>query len=248
MFNLKQAKESVAPYEKYHRENTVGPKANDADPIWEKQLPHRDGYEQTVTEDQISSEWKTSDTPKDDQILEKLFEDAKGYVTHRSDAANISVPPINVLVEKLRQNRASEYKTDKSPHWSQTYDEKKQQGALPSWPGQSAQHDKISLNNDPRRFEGTNNMPVHYNQPENDSARAKTTTIKPLIGSITTADIDSVVNGIKSGQAVDFDTAMTAIIKQADDEKRELTPIERKAVVDLKIARTKSLIKYARNH
>ncbi len=249
MFNQKNNKakvSQVAPYEKYHRENTIGPKSDDTAPIWEKQLPHREGYDQTTIEDQMTSKWKISDG-SDAKIVEKVLEDAKSYVTHRSDAAVISVPPINVLVEKLRQERSSDYKVDKEPHWSQTYDEKKQQGELPKWTGQAAQSDKIVLNNDPRRFEGVTNMPIHSDQSKNDSARSNTTTIKPLTGGITTADIDVVVHSIKTGQSVDFDTAMVAILKGADEERRELTPIERKAIVDLKISRTKTLIDHARN-
>jgi len=41
---------------------------------------------------------------------------------------------------------------------------------------------------------------------------------------------------------VDFDTAIVAVLKQADAEKRELTFVERKAVADLKIARTRNLL------
>lgn len=243
MFNLKNSKKAkVAPYEKYLRDENLGPKANDNQAITDKELPHRTGYEQTITQDQIQSEHKIADN-SDAQIIEKVLDDAKSYVTHRSDAADISVPPINALVEKMIQNRASEYKTDVDPHWSLTYDEKKQQGALPKWPGNADQHDKIVLNNDPRRFENASNLPVHENQPENDSARKTTTDIKPLVGDITRADISRVALGIKVGQAVDFDTAMTAILIQSDKDKRELTPIERKAIADLKIARTNALLK-----
>lgn len=251
MFNLKKEKPvkeaQIAPYEKYHRENTVGPVADDSSPIWEKNLPHRDGYEQSTTEDQMRDEWKVSDT--DTKLIEKVLDEAKGYVTHRSDAADISVPPINALVEKIRQERFSnDYKVEKESNWTQTYNEKRQQGELPNWKKNAPQHDKIVLNNDPRRFEGMSNMPTHWDQADNDRARSTTTTIKPLVGNITTADIDSTVASIKSGQSIDFDTAMIAILRQADEEKRELTPIERKAVTDLKIARTKTLIEYARNN
>ena len=104
------------------------------------------------------------------------------------------------------------------------------------------QHDKIVLNNDPRRFQETNNLPLHSDQQDNDSARRTTTNIKPLVGNITTADADRLSQMIKSGASVDFDTAILAILKQCDSDKRELTAIEQKAISDLKIARTHALL------
>lgn len=239
--NIKQA--SVLPWEKYLRENTLGPSADDSQPITEKSLKHRYGYEQTTTESQLSPDHKLANE-ENPQILEKMLDEAESYVTMRSDASDITVPPINVIVEKMRQNRETEYNTEKtsSDHWTIDYNDKKQNGSLPKNPKNTKQHDKIVLNNDPRRFQETNNLPLHSDQQDNDSARRTTTNIKPLMGNITTADADRLSQMIKSGASVDFDTAILAILKQCDSDKRELTAIEQKAISDLKIARTHALL------
>lgn len=233
MFNMQKSKKiAQMPYEKYHRKENVGPKADDKAPIHEKKLPHRDGFEQTVTEDQLGPEQKLADSDKA-QILEKELESGSSpYTDLRSSAADLSTPPMNVLVEKIRQNRQSEYKESKIPHWSHTFNEKKQQGALPKWPKIAPQHDKPVLGNDPQRFSASNANP-------NDYAKD---TIKPLTGNITTADIDKVADGIKTGAASDYDTAILAILRLTAEERRELTNIEKRTIVDLKIARTKKLM------
>lgn len=220
------------PYEKYHRKETLGPKADDNAPVHEKKLPHRDGFEQTITEDQLGPEQKWADSEKT-QILEKNLESGSSpYTDFRSDAADLSVPPINVLVEKIRQNRSADYHEHKEPHWSHTFNEKKQQGSLPKWPKNAPQHNKPVLNNDPQRFSASNANP-------NDYAKDS---IKPLIGGITTADIDKVADGIKEGASADYDTAILAILRLTAEERRELTDIERRTIVDLKIARTNELM------
>jgi hypothetical protein len=66
---------------------------------------------------------------------------------------------------------------------------------------------------------------------------------KPLALGITTADVDRVADGIKTGKSLDYDTAIVAILQQADKESRELSSVEQKAIADLKIARTAALIK-----
>lgn len=234
MFNMKKhTKSAQVPYEKYHRDKNLGPTANDNAPIPEKQLPHRDGFEQKITEDQIKSEHEWGDNEKAKSI-EKLLESATSqYVKHRSDAGNLSVPPINVLVEKMRQKRlAEDYKVSKTPHWSHTFDEKKQQGSLPTWDGNVSQHDKYVLNNDPGRFSGTNTNPVEFH----------TEKIHPLVGNITTADVDKVATHIKTGQTAEYDTAIMAILRLAHNEKRELSNVEQNTIADLKIARTKQII------
>ncbi|KKL57657.1 hypothetical protein LCGC14_2233210, partial [marine sediment metagenome] len=138
--------------------------------------------------------------------------------------------------------RLSDYwKENKEAHWSQTTDEKKQQGDLPKFPKNAPLHDKIVLNNDPRRFEGENSMPIHADQSKNDALHGKKQTIKPLVGNITTADIHRIADKIKTGSSVDYDTAMVAIIREAEKEKRELTAVEQNAVARLKIARTKAV-------
>jgi hypothetical protein len=227
------SKTAQMPYEKYHREKNTGPEADDDAPIYEKQLPHREGFEQTLTEDQIKPEheWSDSENP---QVIEKVLETATSpYVTHRSDAAELTVPPINALVEKIRQKRlAEDYEEEKKPHWSHSFNEKKQQGSLPKWKKNAPQHDKPVLNNDPGRFSGTNADPTKFH----------TEKIQPLVGGITTADMDRVAFGIKTGRSMEYDNAILAILRLAHDERRNLTEVERKTVTNLKIARTNKLM------
>lgn len=233
MFNMKQhTKSAQAPCEKYQREENLGPKANDDAPIPEKQLPHRNGFEQTITESQMKDKNEAADNNA--KPIEKLLESATSkYVKHRSDAGDLSVPPMNALVEKIRQKRlAEDYKVDKNSHWSHTFNEKKQQGSLPKWDKNAPQHDKPVLNNDPDRFAGTNDDPVEFH----------TENIKPLIGDITTADVDRVATMIKTGQSAEFDGAIMAILRLAHNEKRELSNVERKTIVDLKISRTEQMM------
>lgn len=234
MFNMKKhMKSAQAPAEKYIRDENLGPKANDSAPIWDKQLPHRDGFEQKITEDQMKSEHEWGENEKVKPI-EKMLESATSkYVKHRSDASDLTVPPINALVEKMRQKRlAEDYKVDTKPHWSHTFNEKKQQGSLPSWSKNAPQHDKPVLNNDPNRFSGTNDDPTEFH----------TEKIRPLIGNITTADIDRVAINIKTGRAAEYDGAIMAILRLAHNEKRELSRVEQKTIVDLKIARTDQMM------
>jgi hypothetical protein len=221
MFNLK--KSQITPTEKQIAKDNVGPEADDGQPIAEKVLPHREGDKDTITEEQLNA---TKEADSDAQIIEKVLNEAKSYVTHRSDDAEISVPPINAVVEKMRLDRIeTDWKPRKESHWSQTINEKKQQQTLPKWPKNAPQHDNIVLNNDPRRFSG-------------DEPTA-------LVGDITTADIDRVVNAVKTGETVEYDTAIVAILREAELEKRELTSVEQRTISDLKIARTKALIKNA---
>jgi len=234
MFNMKKhTKSAQAPYEKYHRDENLGPKANDDAPISEKQLPHRDGFEQKITEDQMKDKHEWGDKEKAKPI-EKLLESAtSAYVKHRSDAGDLTVPPINALVEKIRQKRlAEDYKVDKKSHWSHTFNEKKQQGSLPAWSKNAPQHGNHSLCNDPDRFSGTNDDPVNFHKDN----------IHPLVGNITTADVDKVVTNIKTGKSTEYDSAMMAILRLAHNEKRELSDVERKTIVDLKIARTEQMM------
>lgn len=233
MFNMKQhTKLAQAPYEKYHRDENIGPKANDDAPIPEKQLPHREGYEQTITESQMKNKNESADDNA--KPIEKLLESATSkYVKHRSDAGDLTVPPMSALVEKIRQKRlAEDYKVDKTSHWSLTFNEKKQQGSLPKWQKNAPQHDKPVLCNDPDRFAGTNADPVGFH----------TDNIQPLIGNITTADVDNVATMIKTGQSAEFDSAIMAILRLAHNEKRELSNVERKTIVDLKISRTEQMM------
>jgi len=223
------AKVAQKPYEKYHRDENLGPKADDDASISEKNLPHRDGSEEEkTTEAQLKNE-KKSDNP---QVIEKELESASSsLVTHRSDAADLTVPPINVLVERIRQKRlADDYSVSKKSHWSHSFNEKKQQGSLPKTPKNAPQHGKAVLGNDPQRFTAGDDPTV---KPE----------IRPLIGDITTADIDRVAIGIKTGQSAEYDGAIMAILRLAHDERRELTNVESNTIVDLKTARTKELMR-----
>ena len=88
--------------------------------------------------------------------------------------------------------------------------------------GNAAQHDHIVLQNDPKRF-----------------TSEKT---KPIIGNITKADVNKLVSAIKTGETLEYEAAMIAILKEADAEKRELTAVERKAIADIKKARTKEFL------
>ncbi len=241
MFNLKRKKEAqITSTEKYFRKENLGPKANDSDPIWEKKLPHWTGDTMTITEDQMEGSGQRKES--DDKILEKLFDEAQSYIVHRSDDSDLPVMPMQALVEKLRQKRLEEdWTTDKKKHWTQN-SERRQQGSLPKWPKDPAQHNKPVLNNDPARFEGLDNMPVHQDQSKNDAARGNSKEITPLIGDITLANIDKVSEQIKTGVSIDYDTAIVAMLREADQEERELTQVERKAIVQLKVARTRSML------
>ncbi len=236
MFNLNKSKSAqITIEEKMLRKDPIGPDTDKRQ--FEKKLPHRDGYENVTTESQMDRK-----SQSDVQIIEKVLNDAEGYITHRSDAGDLPIPPINVLVEKLRQDRISkDWEVIKQKHWSQA-DDKAQQGDLPKLKGNVPQHDKSVLNNDPQRFSGETTMPIHTDQSKNDKGHGKKQTIKPLIGGITTAEIDVVADKIKTGESIDYDTAIVAILHQSDKEKRELTDVERRAIVDLKIARTKALL------
>ncbi len=66
--------------------------------------------------------------------------------------------------------------------------------------------------------------------------------IKPLVGNITTADVDRLARTVKTGKTIDFDTAIVAILREAELEKRELTTVEQKTISDLKISRTKAVL------
>ena len=63
-----------------------------------------------------------------------------------------------------------------------------------------------------------------------------------MIGNITTADIDRVAINIKTGRAAEYDGAIMAILRLAHNEKRELSRVEQKTIVDLKIARTDQMM------
>lgn len=214
MFNLRKAQLNR---EKDLRQNNVGPQADDNQPITEKSLKDRGDYSMKTTESPLE---ESRETEKDAQVIEKVLNNAKKW---RSAEEGLLVPPINTLVAKMEEDRRKDYfKTEKESHWSQTFNEKKQQGALPKLEKNAPQHDKIVLENDPRRFSGK--------EP------------KELTGGITTAHVDKLVAAIKTGETLEYDAAILAILKEADSEQRELTSVEQKAIADIKLARTKLVI------
>ncbi len=240
MFNIKKHKKEsqITSYEKYLRKENIGPKADDKQPIIDKMLPHRTVDIEKITEKQMN----TADVTSDVSIIEKVLNEAKGYIPHRSDQTNLPVPPMSALVEKNRQKRLSEWKESKEDNWTVSFDDKKQLGDLPRTEQSAVQHDKIVLNNDPRRFEGLNNMPVSSDHKENASNMNNSKDITPLIGNITVADIDRAVNAIKNGDTIDYDKAIVSILKEAEREERGLNSVEERSITDLKIARTKYVL------
>lgn len=237
MYNQKKAQ--VTSHEKMLREHKVDPGSDDNQAIGEKELPHREGDKYTITEDQIDDTAKVDDSP----IIEKVLSEAESYVQHRSEAGQLSVPPINALVEKLQQDRMKEWDTKKESHWSLEFNDKKQQGSLPRLSKNAPQHDKIVLNNDPRRFEGASALPTSTTQSENDVTHGEKPDITPLVGKITRADIHNVAEKIKKGASVEYDAAIVAILREADKDTRELTGAEKEAIGNLKVARTKAMLK-----
>jgi len=239
MYNHKKAQ--IKTHEKMLRDHPVDPVADDNQAIWEKELKHRQGDKETITEDQMldSSQRQASDA----QIIEKILDERESYTVHRSDAAELPVPPMNALEEFNRQERLKDWETKKEPHWSQTTNEKKQQGSLPKLKKNVGQHDKIVLNNDPDRFQDKGNLPTSTSQAENDADHGKKPKIKPLTGDLTTADAHSITERIKTGHSVEYDAAILAILRDAEREKRELNNIEQRTISNLKLARTKAMLK-----
>jgi len=241
MFNAKSFKEAqVAPTEKYLRKEDKAKPADDDQPIAEKKLPDRKGDLEKVTEGQMkddsvhSMKNEEGDKEKDAQLLEGILNEAGGkYIDHRNDSTWLKVPPVAAVVEKLRAERQKESKEaqEKDSHW--TTKKPTQNADLPALAKNAPQHKKTVLENDPRRFTGVKN-PV--------DSKSKTE-VKPLVGDITTADLDKAVAIIKTGQTMDYDAAIVAILKNADAETRELTDIEQKTISDLKVARTKMALK-----
>lgn len=224
MYNRKKFSQVVS-LEKMLREEDINPKT-DTQRTTEKSVDHRTGVINTITEKQMLDQHEDQNI----NIIEKVLNEAtSSYVDHRKAEANLLVPPINTIVEKMRLDRlSSDFHTEQTPNWTveQRKENKDQLGALPEWPKHPVQNDistgKMVLNNDPRRFEGK--------KP------------KPLIGNITTANVNNIARAIKNGQTLDHDTAIVAILKQADAEQRELSDVEQKTIVELKKLRTKAFL------
>lgn len=215
MYNLKKIKAQLAT-EKYLRKDNVGPKANDDQPITEKVLEGRKGSADKTIESELN---ESRSSEKDAQVLEKVLNDTKEW---RTAEDGLLVPPINTIVAKLEEERRGSFKAEKESHWSQNLGDKKQQGSLPAWKKNAPQHDKMVLNNDPDRFNGKE--------------------VEELIGGLRIADVDRAVMAIKTGETLEYDAAIIAILKEADADRRELTSVERKAISDLKISRTRSIL------
>ncbi len=152
----------------------------------------------------------------DVRVVEKLLNDTEKF---RKGNKVLRMPAISEAVARIEAERRKEFKSEGKKDW--TNDLPDQNGALPKWPKAPAQHDHIVLPNDPRRFE--------------------TEETKPLIGDITIDKLSKIACRIKDGDSAEYDVAIAAILKEA--EGRDLTAVEEKTIVDLKIARTKSLVK-----
>lgn len=223
MFNLKKQKVAqVQQYEKYLRENNIGPKADNSQAITDKEVPHRTGNLETTTEDQMKDIDRTASN--DVQIIEKVLNTIEGkFVDHRKDLGHLTIPQINTHVEKIRQERmANEYKVEKDKHWSLTYNEDAQFGSLPEYPKNPDSGHTNSWNTD------------KWNKNHKDTVKIASVKGKDITASM----LDRVAESIKSGLTIDYDTAIVAILKQADVEKRQLSNIEQKSISDLKVART----------
>lgn len=237
MFNISKIKESQVATEKYLREEDVAPQnSNKPDSTTEKTLDHKIEKLDTTTEDQLKNSRKESDI----KIIEKVLDEAKSsYTNFRDDSTWLSVPPIAALVEKNRQDQMKTiWKTDNQEHWTVSFDDKEQLGDLPRSNKIKLQHDNMVLGNDPRRFES---LTVSNNIIEKGK-------IQPMVGDIKKSDLERVASSIKSGESLEHDTVIIAILKQAEKEQRELTLIEQQEISRLKIARTNKLLKYAKSN
>ena len=136
-----------------------------------------------------------------------------------------------------------DWETTKKSNWTVDYNDKKQQGSLPRLSKNAPQHDKIVLNNDPRRFEGASALPTSETQSENEATHGQKPKITPLVGGINEDSATKIAEKIKTGSSVEYDSAIVAILRDAERESRELTSIERKTISDIKIARTKAMFR-----
>lgn len=218
-FNYKKATTSA---EKYLRNENIGPKADDEQTITEKELPHREGNKDsdTITEDHIVDQHKNE---KEAQVIEKILNEVDGkYITHRKEVKDLTIPPINAIVEKMREDRMKDYKPVKESHWTIDFNDKEQNGDLPAWPKSPD-------------TKGINHYDLNqWNKKHPESAE--------VVKGVTKSDVDTVIHGIKTGRSLEFDTAIVAILRQADAEKRDLSDIERKTITQIKCARTKHFL------
>lgn len=216
-FNL--SKFATEPTEKYLRnKDNIAPVTYPA-AIAEKNLDNSVGNKYTTTENLLEETRKASKDPE--EVIEKVLNAAKSdLVNHRCAKDGLLVPPINVLVEQMRLERLSEWDTKKEKNWTIEFPDKEQNGSLPAFPKSPDQHNKISLEADPQRFEGEE--------------------VKPMTGDLQT--FASIASKIKLGESKEYDKAIVAILQQASNENRELSQVEQNAITDIKIARTKFLM------
>jgi len=239
MYNRKKTKQAqVASYEKYLRNENLGPKSNDSQRITEAELPHRTGDIDNITESQMK-DVQTMPEVENNKIIEKILNDTPSYlsVPHRDVSASLTMPPINVLVEKLRQDRLQDFKDNESKesnHWTLAYDN--QNAELPKWSKNAPQikPEKSDLQNDPGRFKDIKTKDMLKGNNKNK--------LTPVTASLNRIDVDYIVESIKKGNSLDYDAAIVAILKQADAEKRELSSIEQKTISNLEIARTRAML------
>lgn len=224
-FNLKKAKKeagknSVKPYEKYIRDESIEKPSKQYPDTTEKALPDRKGDNHDVIGRQIIEEH----TNKQAQTIEYVLNNVKSWYPHRfkdTFSKNLLVPPINDLVARLRSARNDDYEIKNEKHW--TTEKNTQNAGLPEWPAQASQHDKPVINNDSRRFTED--------------------TVEPLQGfKVSSSDLKKVAIGIKLGSSSEYDNTIRMILKIANDERRELTEEEKSLVQDLKKDRTLALL------
>lgn len=221
-FNMQHHKSASKPAEKYLRDENLGPESDDKQPITEKVLPHREGDKLVTTEHQMNEVRQAENDPK---ILEKSLNDNNGkYVDHRKEQTDLTIPPLAAVVEKMRQKRLSDYKKaeEKKSHWSLDFDQE-QNGKLPKWPD-APDSKGINVHN-----------PEQWNKKHPES--------EEIVKGVTKANVNDLAEAIKTGKTLEYDAAIVAILRQADQEKRELSSVEQKTISNLKIARTQSFLK-----
>lgn len=215
-FNMQ---EKIKSQEKQLRENFGENPPKDL--VIEKVLDNSSKDDLVTIQGHLETDVHTADS---EMGLEKSLNTIDGkYVDHRKGPEFLTVPPINALVEKMRQDRfAKDYHPEKSKHWSFNF-KSDQNGSLPKWPKSP----------DPK---GVNQYdPEQWNRDHPEA--------EEIVKGVTKASIDELVHKIKSGETREHDSAIVAILKQANLENRDLTAIEQSTISHLKIARTNAFLK-----
>ena len=135
---------------------------------------------------------------------------------------DLYVPAINAFVEKMIQDRRSEFTKAQKKEDNWTTKSPTQNGGLPKWPKVAPQSDKATI---------TNTIDRKPNQ-------------EALIGgSIIKASVDDAVKAIKTGATKTFDERIVAFLKKANDEGRDLTQDEKKKIEEIKLSRTQQYLR-----